>query len=78
MTAHHLNGVVMIAWAARDTWLVIEAATVAGLLTTAAFWARARRRGINKARNNQYRRSFWGLAAWVTLNAARLASHRYR
>ena len=68
----------VIAWTARDTWLVIEAATVVGLLTVGAFWMRARRRGISKARNTQYHLSFWGLAAWVSLNAARLALHKYR
>ena len=45
------GGAVVIAWTARNAWLAIEAGTIAGLLTIGAFWARARRRGISKARN---------------------------
>lgn len=68
----------IVAWTATDTWLVIEACTVLGLLTCGAFFLRARRRGLSAERAATYRRSLTGLAMWALLNAARLELHKFK
>jgi hypothetical protein len=60
------------------TWLIIEGFGLSCWATIAAFWFRARRRGITRERSAVYRRSFWGLSGLVLLTAARITLHKYR
>jgi uncharacterized membrane protein SirB2 len=73
-----MNSPLVVAWTARDTWLVIEVFILSMFFTLGAFFVRARRRGAGPDRTATYRRSLWGLAAFALLTVARLELHKYK